>query len=74
MGPAQARDGEQPYLATRDPHTLWIQSGPMALVTGDGEVQIDWESVEKYALSKGEFRTWAKLMLAIRDHTWKPLK
>ena len=42
----------------------------------DGTVSINWNAVETLATSKAD-RTMlpiAQLMLAIRDHTWKPVR
>lgn len=52
-----------------------IKSKIMASISESGEVKIDWKAVEE-ALdgSNRQLKTYAQLMLAIRDNTWKELK
>jgi hypothetical protein len=50
----------------------------MATVSVTGEVKIDWKEVERTAAlvepDGAGLREYARLMLAIRDGTWKPLE
>src|SRR5580704_16876224 len=50
---------------------------PMAAISRDGEVTINWVQVEKTAADEKSDpagnRAYARLMLAIRDGTWKPV-
>jgi len=45
------------------------------VVEDDGTVRIDWKTAEAIVASKSNriVLPVAQLMLAIRDHTWKPL-
>lgn len=47
----------------------------LAMISKDGLVEIDWTAVEKVAAetSPPDLVGYARLMLAIRDGTWKPL-
>lgn len=49
------------------PHILYV-------VEEDGTVRIDWKTVEAIVDAKSDriLLPVAQLMLAIRDHTWKP--
>lgn len=61
--------------------TLKIQKAspeatPLYAIEPDGTVKIDWDAVEILASSKAD-RTMspvAEVMLAIRDHKWKPMR
>lgn len=54
----------------------------LAIVNNDGAVLIDWDAVERWSTAQpgktmsydATLATMAKLMLATRDGTWKPLK
>jgi hypothetical protein len=48
-------------------------SPPMAIVNAEGGVSINWDEVERAAEDQSPLGYYAKLMLAIRDGTWKPL-
>jgi hypothetical protein len=45
-------------------------------VTNDGEAMINWRNAEAYAVdSKSDWHmlAYARMLLAVRDGTWKPL-
>jgi hypothetical protein len=51
-----------------------IPSKIMATVSEDGEVFINWVIAEKEAQNKDSpLCAYAKLIIAVRDGTWKPL-
>ncbi len=67
-----------PPLAGNYEMVVVTGSSQMATVSEGGEVKIDWEQTEKIAADPAarnmQVAAIARLMIAIRDGTWKPVK
>jgi len=75
MAQEQTMSSDQLYWTAKSIQTLQT-SPPMASISRDGDVTIDWEQVEKTANDPAADHSgnwaYARLMLAIRNGTWKP--
>jgi hypothetical protein len=69
-----------PVLAQNGPTRIKTQriaptvERPMYQIDNDGTVNIDWERVEQAMKSAAVSSDIARVMLAIRDGSWKPMK